>query len=176
MVRAWLAQCPLGCKKSWKYYDSENLAREKVKWHMMHSEKHYLDEKDADDCVALYDDCVWSEEVDDEAANEEGKLDEAEEGTSNKRSRNDDGTTPAKGRGKGHVWVNRKQENQIVQRTADAVLEQVVGDTQWQKQSVYNFARVMGKCEMVIQTASKVASRAARAFEVLSFMFVQTCS
>ena len=45
-------------------------------------------------------------------------------------------------------------------------LRQSAGDVTQQKQAVYNFARVLGKCEAVIRTAARVARSAAMAFEV----------
>ena len=114
-------------------------------------------------------DCIWEEEV------AEKNLPQQQKGTADKgtRSGHSSGSGGQGQTGGSSSWRDgrgRRPEVRDRSRSRDARGSSTLGlrqsDVTHQKQAVYNFARVLGKCEAVIRTAARVARSAAMSFEV----------
>ena len=172
--QVFYCHCPLKCKGTSRLgmFFTYEEASEKVLWHLEKSEKHYMKEGEAAECLVDNVDCIWEETVKEKDLPQQQK-----QGTADKRARSSGSghsTAQAKSAGSSS-WRDgrgRRPELRDRSRSRDArassslALRPSVAEVTEQKQAVYNFARVLGKCEAVIRTAARVARQASSAFEV----------
>lgn len=166
----WYCHCPLKCKGTSKlgsWFENYEAASAKVIWHLQHSEKHYMSEDDATQALLDNTDCVWAEQVDAKYYKQLTSVPDKPKQGSSSGSGN-----PRRGSGSDGNQVARRRDRSRSRESAgrDRQLT-LVPPVQQQKQAVYNFARVLGKCEAVIRTAARVARQAALAFEVELALF-----
>jgi hypothetical protein len=160
--------CPLRCKgtKSLGKYLTHDDALARVMHHLKTSDKHWLDDDSASQIIAEKADCIWEDTID---IYDEGVVEPPQEDRDNRRSRSRSRQTQRSHKGKGGKGGkgqhHQNREDAIVKRASDRVLANVVWDTQDQRAKVFQFAKVLGKCEAVIRTATNVARQAAMCFE-----------
>jgi hypothetical protein len=170
--QVFYCHCPLKCKGTSRLgsFFTYEEASEKVLWHLQKSEKHYMKEGEAAECLVDNADCIWEEEV------AEKDLPQQNKGTADKgtRSGHSSGAGGQGQTGGSSSWrdgrgrrpeVRDRSRSRDARRSSSSIALRPAEVTQ-QKQAVYNFARVLGKCEAVIRTAARVARSASMAFEV----------
>jgi len=171
--QVWCCHCPLKFKGTSRlgWFFTYEEASEKVLWHLEKSEKHYMKEGDAAECLVDNPDCIWFEDV------AEKDLPQQQKGTADKGSRSGHSSgSGGQGKSGGSTsWRDgRVRRPEVRDRSrsrgsggsSTLALREAAADVTQQKQAVYNFARVLGKCEAVIRTAARVARSASMAFEV----------
>jgi hypothetical protein len=179
MITGFNCHCPLTCKgqRSLGKFKSRNEAEQKVLHHLVHSEKHYMDQASAELEWENHEDCIWEERMENWPEADEGILEPPpgqDERSRNDRSRTrhdrsrsrDNSWNLNKGKRKG-LGRGQASQEEMIRSTTNQVLARVVGDVDDQRSKVFAFAKTLGRCEAVIRTASQVARSAASAFEEL---------
>jgi hypothetical protein len=183
-MRGFNCCCPLRCKgnRSLGKFLTHEDAHGRVIHHLNQSALRWLNEEDGASLIAENPDCIWEDDVEISHQNYE---DDAERDRSRSRSR-----PPAKGKGKdkhggqhggnhgghhgrgGHQGSSRsghsggqRREEQLVRRTSERIMDSLDANQADQRNKVFQFAKVLGKCEAVIRTACTVARQAASCFE-----------
>ena len=151
----------------------------------------WVAEEDGATLIAEHPDCIWEDDVDISQHDHEG---DAAQDRSRSRSRQAvKGTGKAQhggrregnhgGRHEGNHGgqrassrggyqgssrsggAHRRDTEQLVQRTSERIMENLDANQADQRNKVFQFAKVLGKCEAVIRTACAVARQAASCFE-----------
>jgi hypothetical protein len=182
-------QCPKCFKKIRASQPGHEDCLKKMLWHLQSSEKHPMTEEEALEIMEEKPDAIWEDE---QGTAEEKEEEEKQKTTLRSRSRSR-GKSGAKDRGhhdrgsshgghqsrnwqkggggKGQLQVQRQgksssslswRDQQIVEVTTERVISNVVTE---QQEKVFQFAKTLGKCQAVIQTAARVARQCVSAFE-----------
>ena len=174
VTQVFYCHCPLKCKGTSRlgWFFTYEAASEKVLWHLSKSEKHYMLETEAADCLMDNADCIWEETVADKDLPQQQKV-AADKGTRSAHSSGSGGQGTSGGSTSWRDGSGWRPELRDRSRSRDAhgssslaLRPSAAAEVTEQKQAVYNFARVLGKCEAVIRTAARVARQASSAFEV----------
>ena len=169
----WYCHCPLKCKGTSRlgWFFTYEEASEKVLWHLEKSEKHYMQEGAAAECLVDNPECIWEEQVAEKDLQQQKAT--ADRGTRSGHStgsggqRKSGGSTSWRDGGRGRrLEVRDRSRSRDARGSSSLALRPAAAEVTLQKQAVYNFARVLGKCEAVIRTAARVARQASSAFEV----------
>lgn len=146
-------------------------ASEKVLWHLEHSEKHYMKEADAAETLSETPGCIWEQEFDEDDAQKEQFVAPRPKSRWNAHERHREPARSSRDRSR-HQIADRERSRDRGRSSEAAAARSSEGrlvlreqNVTEQKQAVYNFARVLGKCEAVIRTAARVARQASSAFE-----------
>lgn len=189
-MRGFNCCCPLHCKgnRSLGKFLTHDEAHGRVIHHLNQSAKHWLSEEDGAAVIAEHPDCIWEDDVE---VNQNDRAGDGERDRSRSRSR-----CASKGKGtfqhggqhagkhggqhagkhassrSGHSGGQHREE-QLVRRTSERIMESLDANQADQRNKVFQFAKVLGKCEAVIRTACNVARQAASCFEdFTTFVFL----
>jgi hypothetical protein len=186
--QAWFCgQCPKCFKRIRAAQPGHEDAVNKMLWHLSHSEKHPMSDEEALQFLDEHPDSIWEDgegtweekEVEEEKPKPRLRSRSRSRGRSDARSHDKGHQDRSKhwqkgsgGHGKSQAIVHQRgkgssssmswRDQAIVERTTELVISNVVTE---QQEKVFQFAKTLGKCQAVIQTAARVARQCVSAFE-----------